>query len=80
MLEGVQRLGGIDPVRRCDFLAAERRNQPPFTRPPAQRVAPIMKRGGFGWTDGAIGGAAGVGIALSAGVSLSLARRTPRPA
>jgi hypothetical protein len=43
----------------------EAKNEPPFTRPVEGTTVVVSTSGGFDWTDGAIGAAVGLGLALS---------------
>ena|SRR5947209_1565775 len=61
------------------ILRGESKNQAPFTQPVATVV--VQSGGGFSWTDGGIGLVAGIGVALSGGGALLLARnKSPRTA
>jgi hypothetical protein len=64
-------------------IRGEPKNELPFTRPvvtqqPATVV--IQSSDAFSWTDGAIGLAAGVGVALSGAAAVGLTRRSPHTA
>ncbi len=60
-------------------IRGEAKNELPFTRPVSTPPTLIVKtRGGFNFTDGAIGALAGIGVALSAAAALALARKSPR--
>jgi hypothetical protein len=61
-----------DPV-----IQGEPKNEPPFTRP---ATVVVVSGGGFSWTDGAIGGVAGLGVAIAGTGALLVARRSPRTA
>jgi hypothetical protein len=58
-------------------IQGEPKNEPPFTRP---ATIVVSSGSGFNWTDGGLGAAAGVGIALAAGGLLTLTRKSPQPA
>lgn len=60
----------------------EAKNQLPFTRPVSQPTTIVVQSGGgFSWTDGAIGLAAGIGVAISGAGAVALGRsRSPRTA
>jgi hypothetical protein len=58
-------------------IQGERKNDQPFTR---SATVVIVSGGGFDWTDGGIGAAAGVGLALAGIGTVLLARKSPRPA
>ena len=60
----------------------EAKNQLPFTRPVSQPATIVVQSGsGFSWTDGAIGLAAGIGVAISGAGAVALGRsRSPRTA
>lgn len=63
--------------QQAPVIQGEPKNEPPFTRPV---TVVVSSGGGFDWTDGGIGAAAGIGIAL-AGIGGTLAaRRSPRTA
>ena len=57
------------------MIQGEPKNEPPFTRP---ATVVVVSGSGFDWTDGGIGAAAGIGIALSAVGLFGVARRSPR--
>jgi hypothetical protein len=64
-------------------IRGEPKNELPFTRPVVTRqpaTVVIQSSGGFSWTDGAIGLAAGVGVALSGAAAVGLTRRSPHTA
>ena len=62
-------------------IQGEPKNELPFTRPVTVVVSSGGSGAGFGWIDGAIGGAAGFGLAIAgAGVLLALRGRSPRTA
>jgi hypothetical protein len=61
-----------DPV-----IQGEPKNDLPFTRP---ATVVVVSGGGFSWTDGAIGGAAGLGVAIAGSGALLVARKSPRTA
>jgi hypothetical protein len=70
-------------VRTSPEIRGEPKNELPFTRPvvtqqPATVV--IESSNGFKWTDGAIGLAAGIGVALSGAAIVGLTRRSPHTA
>jgi len=58
-------------------IQGEPKNEQPFIRPATIVVGPGS---GFNWTDGGLGAAAGIGIALSLGGLLALTRKPPQPA
>jgi hypothetical protein len=58
----------------------EPKNEPPFSNPAAPATVIVRTSNGFNWSDGAIGLATGIGIALSGGAALALARKSPRTA
>lgn len=62
------------------LIQGEPKNEPPFTNPVAPATIIVRGGDGFSWTDGAIGLAAGIGVALSGGAALALARKSPRTA
>jgi hypothetical protein len=67
----------VHPTARVEpAIQGEAKNEPPFTRP---ATIVVSSGSGFNWTDGGLGAAAGVGIALSAGGLLSLIRKSPQP-
>lgn len=67
----------LHSAQQAPVIQGESKNEPPFTRP---ATVIVSSGGGFDWTDGGIGAAAGIGIAL-AGIGGTLAaRRSPRPA
>jgi hypothetical protein len=59
---------------------AEAKDEKQFTTDSSQRPATVIvpSKTGFSLTDGAIGAVAGIGIALSGGAALALARKSPR--
>lgn len=59
-------------------IQGEAKNELPFTGPTTVVVA--STGGGFDWTDAAIGGVAGLGIALSGAGVVLVARRSPQTA
>ena len=71
----------IAPKSQPIEVAGEQKNEPPFTQP-VPDVKPVVVRGGdgFDWTDGGIGVAAGIGIALAGAGAMVLARKSPRTA
>ena len=58
-------------------IQGEPKDEPPFTRP---ATVVVVSSGGFDWTDGGIGAAAGIGIALAGAGALVLTRKSPRTA
>lgn len=56
----------------------EMKNEAPFVRPAT--IVAAGSGGGFSWTDAAIGGVAGIGVALAGAGALAVARKPPRPA
>lgn len=58
-------------------IQGEPKNELPFTRP---ATIVVSSGSGFNWTDGGLGAAAGIGIALSAGGLVALTRKSPHPA
>jgi hypothetical protein len=58
-------------------ISGEPKNQPPFT---GTATVIVASGGGFDWSSGAIGAAAGLGIALAGAGALAIAHRSPRTA
>jgi hypothetical protein len=65
--------------RREPAIQGEAKNQLPFTRP-ATVVVAHDTTAGFDWTSGAIGTAAGLGLALAGTGAVLVARRSPQAA
>jgi hypothetical protein len=67
------------PVARRASIQGEPKNEAPFTRPATVVIASSR---GFDWTSGAIGGAAGLGVAIlgTGGFLLVAGRKSARPA
>ena len=61
-------------------IQGEAKNEPPFSNPAAPAAVIVRSGNGFSWSAGAIGLAAGIGIALSGGATVALARKSPRTA
>jgi hypothetical protein len=63
-------------------IRGEPKNELPFTRPVVTQPATVViqSSNGFRWTDGAIGLAAGIGVALSGAAVVGLTRRSPHAA
>ena len=61
-------------------IQGEPKNEPPFTRPVEGTTIVVGSSGGFDWTDGAIGLAAGIGLALSLAGGTVLVRTNQRRA
>lgn len=59
-------------------IQGEAKNELPFTRPAI--VVAAQNTGGFDWTAGAIGTAAGIGIALAGTGVVLVARKSPQTA
>jgi hypothetical protein len=72
-------LGITTTARANPAIQGEPKNEPPFTRP-ATVVVVSGGNGGFDWTDGGIGVAAGIGIALAGAGAMVLTRKSPRTA
>ena len=71
----------IAPKSQPIHVGGEQKNELPFTQPGSD-VTPVVVRGGdgFDWTDGGIGVAAGIGIALAGAGAMVLDRKSPRTA
>jgi hypothetical protein len=69
--------GTVQAVATQPVIQGEPKNEAPFVGP-----APLVSSssGDFNWTDGAIGGIAGIGIALTAAGVLTVWRKPPRTA
>lgn len=65
------------PSQQTPLIQGEPKNEPPFTRP---ATVVVTTSRGFSWADGAVGGAAGIGVALAGAGAVLLARKPPRTA
>ena len=63
--------------RTSPAISGEPKNEPPFTRP---ATVIVISTSGFNWSSGAIGAAAGLGIALVGAGVLARAHKPPRTA
>lgn len=68
----IHRASGANPV-----ISGEPKNEPPFTRP---ATVIVTSSSGFNWSSGAIGAAAGLGIALVGAGVLARVHKSPRTA
>ncbi len=64
-------------AKTTPVIQGEPKNERPFTRP---ATVVVVSSSGFDWTDGGIGAAAGIGIALAGAGALVLTRKSPRTA
>ena len=63
--------------RTSPAISGEPKNEYPFTRP---ATVIVTSNDGFDWSSGAIGAAAGIGIALAGAGVLALTHKSPRTA
>jgi hypothetical protein len=74
---GARPTQGVTPAKIAPAVQGEAKDEPPFTQPATIVVA---SGGGFDWTSGGIGAAAGIGAALAGAGALLVARKSPRAA
>jgi hypothetical protein len=71
---GARTTEGMTPANVAPSIQGEAKSEPPFTRP---ATIVVSSGGGFDWTSGGIGAAAGVGAALAGAGALLVVRKSP---